>query len=233
VCLSTGRRSRLTGLAGGGGLSGVVPPSPATRPTRTDDDHGHDVVVTDEVRVPLLVDLAVGFGADDYANQGWRARARCRGTDPDWFHPPQGGSSTQQFRLCAGCPVRIECLEFALSDGEKMGIWGGTPETARRKARKHGWSAAELIERVDRARAPEIRRRLDHWERLALSGANVVERDTRDCDTAEGGRVLIRLAVAANRSRLRVKPLAMTNHSIQSGNRSRNRPRSRRDLPPE
>lgn len=56
---------------------------------------------------------------------GWRDRAACRGVDPGVFFPADGGSVDRAKRVCAGCPVRPECLEFAVVGGESFGVWGG------------------------------------------------------------------------------------------------------------
>ncbi|MCA1571972.1 MAG: WhiB family transcriptional regulator [Chloroflexi bacterium] len=64
-------------------------------------------------------------------------RGACRGLDPAYFHPEKGDSRSVRAAkaVCAGCPVREECLEFALVNVEQHGIWGGTTEQARRKLR--------------------------------------------------------------------------------------------------
>ena len=66
---------------------------------------------------------------------GWRSRAACRGTDLNVFFPGRGESAEPARRICAGCPVRQPCLEFALSHGEVHGIWGGLTERDRRALR--------------------------------------------------------------------------------------------------
>lgn len=55
---------------------------------------------------------------------GWRDRALCLGMSPDlWF--PETGPAPRARRICAVCPVRAECLAFALATGAEFGIWGG------------------------------------------------------------------------------------------------------------
>lgn len=65
----------------------------------------------------------------------WRHLAACRGMDPDIFHPDRGGDSGQAKAICAGCPVREECLEYAVVAGERLGVWGGMAERERRQLR--------------------------------------------------------------------------------------------------
>jgi WhiB family redox-sensing transcriptional regulator len=49
----------------------------------------------------------------------------CRSADPDLFFPQPGESADAAMAICAGCPVRAECLELARTNGEQFGIWGG------------------------------------------------------------------------------------------------------------
>ncbi len=66
----------------------------------------------------------------------WQIDANCLGVDPDLFFPERGGSTREAKQVCRGCVVRVECLEYALSNGEKFGIWGGTSERERRRIRR-------------------------------------------------------------------------------------------------
>ncbi len=65
----------------------------------------------------------------------WHEHAACRGVDPELFFPPRGGEWDEARHVCERCPVRRECLEYALETGEKFGIWGGTSERQRRGLR--------------------------------------------------------------------------------------------------
>ena len=66
----------------------------------------------------------------------WMEEARCRGLDPDLFFPERGASTREAKGVCAGCGVRAECLEYALANGEKFGVWGGASERERRRIRR-------------------------------------------------------------------------------------------------
>lgn len=66
----------------------------------------------------------------------WQAYANCMGVDPDLFFPERGASTREAKEVCRGCVVRDECLEFALTNGEKFGIWGGMSERERRRIRR-------------------------------------------------------------------------------------------------
>jgi WhiB family redox-sensing transcriptional regulator len=69
------------------------------------------------------------------ADESWRLEALCAETDPEAFFPEKGGSTREAKRVCTGCAVRSECLEFALSNDERFGIWGGLSERERRRLR--------------------------------------------------------------------------------------------------
>jgi WhiB family redox-sensing transcriptional regulator len=66
----------------------------------------------------------------------WQDEANCLGVDPDLFFPERGASTREAKEVCRGCVVRDECLEFALANGEKFGIWGGMSERERRRIRR-------------------------------------------------------------------------------------------------
>jgi len=70
------------------------------------------------------------LGADE-----WRQDALCAETDPEAFFPEKGGSTREAKRVCSGCSVRVECLESALTNDERFGIWGGLSERERRRLR--------------------------------------------------------------------------------------------------
>jgi WhiB family redox-sensing transcriptional regulator len=65
----------------------------------------------------------------------------CSTTDPEMFFLPKGLQATEEMRmakaLCAECPVKAECLTYALAANEQYGIWGGlTPSERSRLGRK-------------------------------------------------------------------------------------------------
>ena len=68
--------------------------------------------------------------------QDWQERALCAQTDPEAFFPEKGGSTREAKRICSGCDVRAECLEYALGHDERFGIWGGLSERERRKLKR-------------------------------------------------------------------------------------------------
>ena len=66
----------------------------------------------------------------------WQERSLCAQTDPEAFFPEKGGSTREAKKVCVGCEVRSECLEYALANDERFGIWGGLSERERRKLKK-------------------------------------------------------------------------------------------------
>ena len=82
-----------------------------------------------------------------HADYAWRTDASCRDTDPELFFPiGTTGVALAQIEtakaVCGECPVRADCLEFALSTNQDSGIWGGTSEEERRKLRR-AWVARQ------------------------------------------------------------------------------------------
>lgn len=66
----------------------------------------------------------------------WQEHAMCAQTDPDAFFPEKGGSTREAKRICGHCEVRADCLEYALSNDERFGIWGGLSERELRKLKR-------------------------------------------------------------------------------------------------
>jgi WhiB family redox-sensing transcriptional regulator len=66
----------------------------------------------------------------------WRAAGACLAADPDLFFPvavgtAAGKETSRALTFCHGCPVKRQCLEFAMRTGEANGIWGGTTPEER------------------------------------------------------------------------------------------------------
>lgn len=66
----------------------------------------------------------------------WADEAMCLQAEPDTFFPEKGGSTREAKRICTMCTVKAECLEYALENEERFGIWGGLSERERRKLKK-------------------------------------------------------------------------------------------------
>jgi WhiB family transcriptional regulator, redox-sensing transcriptional regulator len=83
----------------------------------------------------------------------WRSAGACLSADPDLFFPisATGPAEKQIARaklICAGCTVRLECLEFAMNHDQLFGIWGGTtPQDRQRERRRQRRRAAAAAAR--------------------------------------------------------------------------------------
>jgi WhiB family redox-sensing transcriptional regulator len=77
----------------------------------------------------------LGIGTEGDA-QSWQEQALCAETDPEAFFPEKGGSTREAKKICTGCEVKAQCLEYALSNDERFGIWGGLSERERRRLRR-------------------------------------------------------------------------------------------------
>jgi WhiB family redox-sensing transcriptional regulator len=87
-----------------------------------------------------LKNLRLGRQMIEYATE-WRTVGACLAADPDLFFPIAAGPAakkdvTAALRICDGCRVRQQCLEFAMQTGEAEGIWGGTTPEERTHARR-------------------------------------------------------------------------------------------------
>jgi WhiB family redox-sensing transcriptional regulator len=61
----------------------------------------------------------------------WHEEAACRGTDPEELFADSAAQNRAK-TVCAGCPVRLECLVEALDNRIEWGVWGGMSERERR-----------------------------------------------------------------------------------------------------
>ena len=66
---------------------------------------------------------------------GWMQRGACVGaSDPDLWYPTRGQSAEPAKQICARCPVREDCLVWAL-ENEDYGVWGGLSSKERKRAK--------------------------------------------------------------------------------------------------
>ncbi len=100
------------------------------------------------LRSEAVVSLASTGPRSNPIDTSWQEYANCLGVDPDLFFPERGASTREAKEVCRGCMVRNDCLEFALANGEKFGIWGGMSERERRRIRRQ-----RAIEREEAAAA--------------------------------------------------------------------------------
>lgn len=93
------------------------------------------VVSADTVSAPTVEMLEAELALVD-AVVSWQDRALCAETDPEAFFPEKGGSTREAKRVCTGCEVKGECLQYALAHDERFGIWGGLSERERRRLKR-------------------------------------------------------------------------------------------------
>ena len=77
----------------------------------------------------------------------WMGRGNCRDEAPSVFFPTDGAGVEIARSLCAGCPVKSPCLEYALRNRIDHGVWGGTSERERRRILRR-----RRLEAVERGR---------------------------------------------------------------------------------
>jgi WhiB family redox-sensing transcriptional regulator len=85
---------------------------------------------------PVFLGVPGVRGNSEEEALAWQADALCAQTDPEAFFPEKGGSTREAKRICDGCEVRSACLDYALANDERFGIWGGLSERERRKLRR-------------------------------------------------------------------------------------------------
>ena len=66
-------------------------------------------------------------------NLSWRQKGACRGLDPQIFYPVSDEEADEAKAVCASCVVQKPCLEWALANRERDGVWGGATEKERRR----------------------------------------------------------------------------------------------------
>ena len=90
----------------------------------------------DRVEEVLQVSEQNWLSGDSGEELEWQENALCAQTDPEAFFPEKGGSTREAKKVCLSCEVRQECLEYAMTNDERFGIWGGLSERERRKLRR-------------------------------------------------------------------------------------------------
>ena len=66
----------------------------------------------------------------------WQDAGLCAQTDPEAFFPERGRSVRPAKQVCQSCKVQAECLEYALENDERFGVWGGKSERERRRMKR-------------------------------------------------------------------------------------------------
>lgn len=84
----------------------------------------------------------------------WMDEADCASIGSDWWYPHarddlRGGVGRQAKAICGSCPVRLECLEYALKLDESWGIWGGLTPGERSRIPRDVPLTADLLDRLE------------------------------------------------------------------------------------
>ena len=108
----------------------------------TGGDLGESMLPSVPASMSVLEPFVLVQGQLEDDEEGWQERALCAQTDPEAFFPEKGGSTREAKRICSGCEVKAECLDYALGHDERFGIWGGLSERERRRLRRGEISAA-------------------------------------------------------------------------------------------
>ena len=93
-------------------------------------------LVSDRPELDAIAPATIHAVAPEPVDDEWQERALCAQTDPEAFFPEKGGSTREAKRICLGCEVRDNCLEYALAHDERFGIWGGLSERERRRLKR-------------------------------------------------------------------------------------------------
>ena len=90
------------------------------------------------IRCFSLAGTILGMHKDSITAPGvaWQEQALCAQTGGDFFFPEPGSSVREAKRICGLCEIRAECLEYALSNDERFGVWGGLSEKERLSLRR-------------------------------------------------------------------------------------------------
>ena len=56
--------------------------------------------------------------------------AKCKGMDPEFFFPEKGAIAAPK-KICANCPVQLDCLDYAVENRIEFGVWGGVSQRQR------------------------------------------------------------------------------------------------------
>jgi WhiB family redox-sensing transcriptional regulator len=87
----------------------------------------------------------------------WRAESACAESSGTKLFFPVGVTGAAEIQIhqakavCAQCPVKAQCLEFAITTNQEYGVWGGTSEEERRVLRRQ-WRQRQRALRAQNAK---------------------------------------------------------------------------------
>ena len=107
------------------------------------DGTGRFIALSDGEPAPLESGRTAFYSREFAGDQGgftlanheleWRMLGACRGLDASLFYPDEDDMAEEAKSVCEHCSVRVACLEYALTNREKVGVWGGATERERRR----------------------------------------------------------------------------------------------------
>lgn len=140
----------------------------------------------------------------DGAPEDWRDRALCAQIEPAIFFPEKGESVREAKRVCSTCPVRAECLDYALARDERFGIFGGLSANERRRLGRQRQveamsraAAALLAEDKKRCRACQKVQAVDQFHRNRTTHDDLQHDCKSCCAEAQRARRAAHAVVAA------------------------------------
>lgn len=111
--------------------------------------------------------LVLSLDDDPVRRLQWQDDAACRDYDSDLFFEPDNEWPAVRARreqaakkVCAGCPVRADCLSFAESGPEVFGVWGGTTQRERASSKRRRRRKPEPQLQPHQPRRPQPAHRL-------------------------------------------------------------------------
>ncbi len=99
-------------------------------------------------------EVATDAPANPGSDATWRTASLCRAHPTRWWFTGDHAESLLARSICAGCPVKVPCLDFALSRPDLFGIWAATSASERTAIRRVERSAGNMPAESDRRAAP-------------------------------------------------------------------------------
>lgn len=79
------------------------------------------------------------------AGEDWRDLAECQYADTSIFYPEENETADKAKSICAICPVQQQCLETAMRNREREGVWGGLTANERRRLRRRRQAESKQV----------------------------------------------------------------------------------------
>lgn len=102
----------------------------------------------------------------------WQKDALCNQTDPEAFFPDREDGGKMAKKVCAGCPVKQDCFDYAVSNNEEFGIWGGVDFSTRKYTRRIK-QGENNDSRYKGKRTSTVTVRASEFTRLAEKGGSI------------------------------------------------------------